>query len=180
MFFLKKKSSDKIVLPLDIQGRQGIIAVPMKVLGDVGINSGYVLCIQDVENNMLDLSKVKNMHLRVKVGAANTTHGMIIFLLFTFWDTKKENDKFTYEVLINPTDKESYSDYLLLDKQAVWEVLLVHGENLLNKYKFNNTYNTGMALKMAIEQACCSPCKDFDAAKASYFSTYDIEALINS
>jgi hypothetical protein len=70
----------------------------------------------------------------VKVGDVNTSYGLIIFLLFVFLDIKKDNDKFTYEVLLNPNYAKSYEQYFVLDAQKEWNVLLVSDDEVVNTY----------------------------------------------
>ena len=182
MFFKSKKANKRqiqtIDLPVNLQGKSGIFAAPVKVLLEDDSFSDTVLCIQDNPQNIVDLSKLENLYMSVKSGAINTTYGVIGFLLFVIWDVKKENDKFTYEVLVNPSDFSSYKEYLSLDKQKSWDILIVQGNTVLNTFDFRNIYDIGESIEKTIGASENFPCIDFNAAKQEYFNLYTIEELL--
>lgn len=180
MFFRKKKSFYTIDLPSVLKGKNGIFAAPVNILSLDELFSGYVLCVQDDPQNIIDLSKIKTINMQVKVGGANTSHGLIIFILFIFSDIRNENDKFTYEVLLNPNDSNSYEHYLMLHQQKEWRVLIIQDNEVLVSYQLRNTYNIGTAIEKAIQTGKQYPCLDFMAAKNEYFRDYNIEDLIKS
>lgn len=180
MFFKKEKKLITIDLPQELVGKDGIFAIPVNSISLDASFSGSVLCVQDNPKNISDLGKIKNLHLQVKAGGVNTSYGMIMFLLFRFWDIKKEKDKFIYEVLVNPNDIESYEQYLIIDKQKEWKVLMVDGKHVLNTYTFKNIYNIREAIKKAVASSKDNPCLNFSEAKNEYFRDYSIEELIIS
>lgn len=178
MIFKRSNKFPPINLPKEIQGRYGVIAIPSNILGVKGGSFGYSLCVQDSPLNTKDLSRIKDLHLFVKVGVVKTPFGLLVFLLYSFWDVRKPADKFTYEYLINPSDIQSYQDYLLLGMQPEWLVLVIQDNEVLSSTVFNNSYNIEDSIRESILMAVKDPCVDFDAAKAYYFSAYDIESLI--
>ncbi len=178
MFNKKVKIITDINLPDIIKGLTGIFAVPVNILSPgIGL-SETVLCLQDNQKNIFDLEKIKNPHLHVKVGGVHTPYGAIIFMLFIFWDIRNENDKFTYEVLLNPSDINSYGEYIKLDTEHEWKVLITFNNKVLNIFKFKNIYKIGNSIKDAISINDKSPCVDFKSAKKFYFDNYDISDLI--
>lgn len=178
MFFKKRKPSVTIDLPYEVRGKEGIFAAPVNSISLDNSFSGSVLCLQDNPQNISDLIKIKSIHLQVKIGGVNTSYGMIIFLLFIFWDIKNENDKFTYEVLLNPADIKSYEQYILLDAQKEWKVLVVQGTEVLEIFNFDNVYNVGESINKIIESGIKYPCLNFIKAKEEYFKNYTIDDLI--
>lgn len=178
MFFRKKRNFDTIDLPFELRGQKGIFAAPINSISLNKSFSGTVLCIQDEAQNIKDLSKIKKAFLQVKVGAVHTSHGMVVFILFIFWDTDNENDKFTYEVLINPSDISSFEQYLIIDEQLDWKVLVIHDNDVFNTFKFKNIYKIGGALENAIDNCKKFRCDNFEKAKEDYFRKYDVDELI--
>ena len=180
MIFKRKKKGITIDLPPELRGKAGIFASPAYTIQLNESLSDSVLCVQDEIDNITDLSKIKNPYLKVKCGAANTSYGIIIFLLFMFLDITRKDDKFTYEVLLNPSDYESYKEYIRLDMQQQWKVLIVHDNQVLNIFEFKNIYNIGESIEKAIVLSQQKPCWDFASAKSEYFKNYGIENLIES
>lgn len=178
MFFKKKKKLDTIDLPDMLKGMAGIFAAPVTVLSLDDSFSGTVLCLQDEPKNISDLSRINNLHMEVKVIGVNTSCGRIIVLLFVLWDIRRQDDKFAYEVLLNPSDKESYVQYIVLDSQMEWQVLLIEGKNILNSYQFKNVFHIGEPIKRIIASAIDHPCLNFMGAKQEYFEQYSIDEFI--
>lgn len=182
MFFKKKKAKTNqiqtINLPTNLKGISGIIALPVKESVIYDPLSSTILCIQDSEKNIVDLSRIEQPHLEVRVGAVNTSYGIIGYMLFVICDLRNQTDKFTYEVLINPGNISTYKEYLSIDKQNCWEVFVVHGSSVLNIFTFDNVYNIGEGINEALKACETKPCIDFDSAKQEYFSLYSIEELL--
>lgn len=79
---------------------------------------------------------------------------------------------------MNPADINSYGQYIKLDAEREWKVLIAFNNDVLNVYKFKNIYKIGEAIKEAINNSKRYPCVDFNDAKKFYFDNYDIEDLI--
>lgn len=178
MFRNKRKRLIAIDLPNELRGKEGICAIPVNSISLDESFSGTVLCLQDNQQNISDLVRIKNLHLQVKVGGAKTSYGMVIFLLLIFWDIRNENDKFTYEVLLNPTDVNSYEQYILLDKQKEWKVLVVAGTEVLEIFNFQNIYNIGEYIYKIVKSGEKYPCLSFTKTKEEYFKEYTIDDLL--
>ncbi len=167
-----------IRIPDELKGKHGIFALPVNTVSLDKSYSGVVLCLQDDNRNITDISKIKNLHLNIKVGGVNTEYGLIIFLLFMFWDVGNEYDKFVYEVILNPSDINSFREYMILDSQDEWNVLTIQGESVLNVFQFENVYGIGESIKKLVDNGVLNPCKNFKLAKEEYFK-YDIEELMD-
>lgn len=165
-----------INLPLELRGRQGIAAVPVSLTSAENAFSGTVLCLQDNPQNTTDLEAIADLQLQVKVGGVDTACGMIVFLLFVLWDEARADDKFIYEVLLDPTDPASYEQYAILDDQEEWKLLVVEGSQVVKMCQFKNVYH--MTIRKVAEYAAQSPCLDFDKAKEEYFRDYTISGLM--
>lgn len=179
MSIYKNHSKMTIRLPECLIGIEGIFAAPVNSIGIDSHCNETLLCIQDNQQNILDLSKIQEMHLQVKSGVINTDYGAIMFILFTFYEESKSNDKFTYEVILNPCDMSSIHQYGKLASQDRWKVLVILNNIILNVYEFDNVYGLDTSLCQAIEASLMNRCTDFDNAKEQYFEEYDIDTLLD-
>lgn len=190
MSSFRSNSKPTINLPKYIKGKHGILAIPVHSIEiddyykvtvlNIKNNNETVLCVQDEMKNIYDLSKIVNIFLQVKSGMADTDYGAIMFILFTFYDTTNPNDKFTYEVVLNPCDMNSLCQYGLLSSQSKWKVLVVWNNEILNTFEFDNIYNLESSLIQVKKASMRNRCTDFENAKKQYFKEYDIDTLLNS
>jgi hypothetical protein len=96
MLFKKKKPLMTIDLLSELRGVEGIFAAPISTISLETSYTKTVLCLQDNKVNIHNLAKIENIHLQVKVSGIETPYGMLIILLFRFWNVENEDDKFSY------------------------------------------------------------------------------------
>jgi len=157
----------------------GIFATPVFSIGTDSSFNETVLCVQDKQENIIDLSEIEDIYLQVKSGTVETDCGAIMYILFSFYETTNPNDKFTYEVILDPCDMNSLSQYGILGSQDKWKVLVVLNNEILNIFEFDNVYYLNKDLRQAVMVSMGNRCTDFGNAKKQYFEEYDIDILLN-
>ena len=148
-----------------------------KVELDEEIGPEIVVMLTDLTPFAYELKR-EQFALRLKSGAAQTSVGPVLFLLWWVAPVTNGTPFALYEQILNPTHAGVLEMLRLVARQTHLHLLLIGpGQELLDLYEFESTFGLDKLILVA-ESACRKyHGMDFIAAKAEYDRTYELMEL---
>jgi hypothetical protein len=156
--------------------RSGALFEKLILSSEVGPE--VVLVVTDLTDFAHEVFGHRPVELHLKSGAANTSAGPVLFLLW--WMPPITNGKPTalYEQILNPAYPGTFNALKQLKSQTHLHVLLFGpGQELLDVLEFKNVF--GFDRLATISERACEqfPGMNFNAAKEEYDRTYELMEL---
>ena len=154
----------------------GIIPIPAVL--DPSVGQEIILLLIDHTPFIHQLARVNPFNLQLKPGCAKTTHGPIMFFLFTVPNPVNGQPFVQIDSHANPFEEQHVRTWRTLANQSHWHLFLVDASHeQVGFYEFPNTYDLNSSLDLFQKSCRGMPHDDFNAAKREFSRKYTLEQL---
>jgi hypothetical protein len=156
----------------------GIIPVPAVL--DSSLGDEVVLLLVDHTPFIYRLARLTPFELQLKPGCAKTTHGPVMFFLFTVPNPVNGQPFVLIDAHANPFNEQHVWILRTLANQSHWHLILIDAKHeQVGFYEFPNIYNLSASLDLLLKSCHGMPHDDFNAAKREFSRKYAIEQLVS-
>lgn len=174
-----KENFDFSSVPAAFLERTGII--PYRVSLDPAAGTEVALLLIEEPDVLDDLSAQKPFNLFLTTGLHVTTHGPLVFHLFSIHDARQVGHSlYTVEVYQNPSDSQQTLLWRDLARQSHWHLFLLdRSRQQVDFLEFENVFNLQRTLGRIEKQCAGKQTKDFAAAKQEFCTLFTVEELLS-
>lgn len=156
---------------------EGIMPIPSVI--DPLVGSEMVLLLIDHTPFIYELAKTRPFRLLLKTGLVKTSHGPVMFLLFTIPNPLPGQPPLLHiDAHANPFDIQHMTVWRDLSRQSHWHLFLVDAKQAqAGFFELENTYNLDATLSKVMKVCQGMPQGNFWLAKAEFCEKYSLEDL---
>ena len=124
-----------------------------------------------------ELARTRPFNILCKSGLVRTNHGLVLFLLFTITDGKREVA--SYELLLNPHQIGSIEMLSAWGQQSHLKAVLMdnHSSEEIDWFEFENNYGMDKVVSTIAECIGHEDRGDFQLAQQEFFDNYELNDL---
>ena len=155
--------------------------IPYRSALDHAMGSEVTLLLIDEADTLQELPAQKPFNLFLRSGICFTSHGPLVFQLFSIHDERRVGDSlYDVEVYLNPSDKQQMLIWHDLARQSHWHLFLLdRSRQQVDFLEFENVYNLQRTL-LKIEEACAGKrTENFVAAREEFRTITTLEELLS-
>lgn len=155
---------------------EGILPLPVCLSEETGTE--LALFYIDHSPYIYELERMRPFNMDLKSGLGKTSHGPILFHLFSFYTENSAQPVLLVDTYANPLNHQHISTWRDLSRQSHWHLFLVNGQGeQVGFFEFPNTFDLGQTLDL-VSEACRNTTEcNFIAAKEDFCNRYTVEEL---